>query len=400
MSIGVIGTYHSKFGKSDQSIYQMLDQAVSGALKDAGIGAKKIGGIWVGNYSGGGFNKQEHIAPLALNGDPGLRFTPTTRVENACASGFAAISQARNAILAGEVDYALVVGIEKMTSLKTKGVTEVLAMASHQTDEAQKGFTFPGLFAEFAKGYMEEYEISEEELTHALRCIASKNYRNALKNDCAQMAREWTEEDIASLPEEKNPMIAYPLRLHDCSLVSDGAAAIVLTRSENVAALGRDYVEMLELTHVTDYLEIEKRAKYEFTGAIKAVDRLYKKVGITVENLDFVEVHDCFTIAELLAYEAIGLAKPGKACDLLKDRSVYPGGRLPVNASGGLKAKGHPVGATGVSMAVLATRQLLGNPLGERVENAKMGLTLNLGGSAVNNYVALFKLNENGGHQE
>lgn len=391
MSIGIIGTYHSKFGRLDETVYEMLEKAVSGALEDAGIAPEKIDGIWVGNYSGGGFNKQEHIAPLALNAHPGLRFTPTTRVENACASGFAAISDARNAVLAGEAEYALVVGVEKMTSLNTRGVTEVLAMASHQVEEAQEGFTFPGLFAEFAKGYQEKYNISDEKMAKMLRMIAAKNYTNALQNDCAQMAKDWTEADIAKLPEEKNPMIAAPLRLHDCSLVSDGAAALVITTAENATKLKKEYVELSALVHVTDYMEIQKRDRYEFTGAIKAVQSLYQKENITKNDLDFVEVHDCFTIAELLAYEAVGIAEPGKAAEALENGTVYPGGSLPVNASGGLKAKGHPVGATGVSMAVLATRQLMGNPLGAKIEGAKTGLTLNLGGSAVNSYVALFR---------
>ncbi|MBN2794544.1 MAG: thiolase domain-containing protein [Clostridia bacterium] len=391
MSIGVIGTYHSKFGKSDDTIYEMMNKAVKGALDSACVDPEKIGGIWVGNYSGGGFNKQEHIAPLALDADERLRFTPATRVENACASGFAAIAAARNAILTGEIEYALVVGIEKMTSLRTSGVTEVLAMASHQVNEAQEGYTFPGLFAEFAKGYQKKYDISDTDMSEALQMIAAKNYKNALKNDKAQMSRDWTYEDIAALSDEKNPMIATPLRLHDCSLVSDGAAAIVLTTSENAKTLKESFVEMSSLIHVTDYMEISKRDTYQFEGAKKAVEELYKSENITVDDVDFAEVHDCFTIAELLAYEALGIAEAGKAIDVIKDGSVYPGGRLPVNASGGLKAKGHPVGATGVSMAVLATNQLMGTPIGEEVKNAKIGITLNLGGSAVNNYVALFR---------
>lgn len=391
MTIAIAGTYHSKFGKSDSTVYELLEAAVSGVLEDSGLAPEKIGAIWVGNYSGGGFNKQEHIAPLALNGNQNLRFTPTTRVENACASGFAAIQQARNAILAGEIEYALVVGVEKMTALRTKGVTDVLAMASHQVKEAQEGFTFPGLFAEFAKGYMAEYNIAEADLSKALRKIAAKNYKNALNNDCAQMARDWSEADIEAIPEEKNPMIAYPLRLHDCSLVSDGAAAVILTKSENLRKTGEDFVELAQLAHVTDFMEISQRENYTFAGAARAVDSVYTSAGIGVDDLDFVEVHDCFTIAELLAYEAIGLAKPGEAIKMLDEEVVYPWGALPVNASGGLKAKGHPVGATGVSMAVLATRQLMGKPLGEKVENPQMGLTLNLGGSAVNSYAALFR---------
>ncbi len=227
-----------------------------------------------------------------------------------------------------------------------------------------------------------------------LREISAKNYRNALKNDCAQMARDWTAEDIKALEDvdgkNKNPMNAYPLSLHDCSLVSDGVTAIILTKDSLLDDAAK-YVELVDMVQVTDYLEISKRANYEFTSANEAVKRLYERNNITVSDLDFAEVHDCFTIAELLAYEALQIAKPGKAFDVVKDGTVYQDGKLPVNASGGLKAKGHPVGATGVSMCVVATRQLMGNPLGEPIEGAKQGVSLNFGGSAVNTYAALFR---------
>ncbi len=389
MTIKVASTYHSKFGKSENDLYALIDEAVEGIFENSPVTKNQIDGVFVGNYSGGGFNNQEHLASLALN-KLGKTHIPCVRVENACASGFSAIMEARNAILAGMCEYALVLGVEKMTTLNTKGVTDVLAMASHANKEAKEGYTFPGLFAEFAKGYMDKYNISEEDMQKHLRMIASKNYKNALKNEKAQLAREWTEEDIKNLPEEKNPMIAYPLKLHDCSLVSDGVAGIILTK-DNLLENPSDYVELVDIVHISDYLELSKRKNYEFTGANIAVQKLYDRNNITVDDLDFAEVHDCFTIAELLAYEALQVAEAGKAFDVLDNKDVYPNGRLPVNCSGGLKAKGHPVGATGVSMAVVATLQLLGKPYGEKIDNPKMGVTLNLGGSAVNTYVGLFR---------
>ena len=391
MGVSVVGTYHSKFGRLDKDLYELLTEAGKEALGDSGVPAKEIGHIFVGNFSGGGFNNREHLAPYALNIDTDLRFTPATRFENACASGFAAIEGAKNAIEAGKIDYALVIGVEKMTALDTKGVTDVLAMASYYPTEAAQGMTFPGLFAEFAKGYKEKYGISDEELREILAKIAAKNYKNALDNPCAQMAKDWDVEDVLALPDEKNPVVAPPLRLHDCSLVSDGAVALVLANNEKAKELKDEVVELTDLIHTTDYLEQEKRTKSEFVAGKKAIEALYQQAEITVDDLDFVEVHDCFTIAELLSYEAIGLAEDGQGAKLLKDGTVYPGGKLPVNASGGLKAKGHPVGATGVSMAVVATRQLLGEPLGQKVDDAKLGLTFNLGGSAATNYAALFK---------
>ncbi|WP_408956567.1 thiolase domain-containing protein [Natroniella sp. ANB-PHB2] len=391
MSVSVVGTYHSKFDRLDDSLYELLVKAGKGALEDSEVEAKEIGQIFVGNYSGGGFNNQEHLAPYAVNIDPDLRFTPATRVENACASGFAAIEAAKDALEAGKIDYALVIGVEKMTDLDTRGITEVLAMASYYPGEAAKGMTFPGLFAEYGKGYMERHNLSQEELRETLAKIAAKNYNNALVNPLAQMSSDWTYEDILNLSDDKNPMIAPPLKLHDCSLVSDGAAALVLTTTENAKELKDDVVELTTLVHTTDYLALEQRSKSEFVAAKKAVQKAYDIANIDVEDLDFVEVHDCFTTAELLAYEAIGLAEDGKGAKLLDDGVVKVGGKLPVNASGGLKAKGHPVGATGVSMAVLATRQLLGNPVGHQIEDAELGLTFNMGGSGATNYVSIFK---------
>jgi acetyl-CoA C-acetyltransferase len=391
MSVYVVGTYHSKVGRLEDSIYDLLIKSGRGALQDAGLDAEQVGGVWIGNYSGGGFNHQEHLAPYAVNIDPGLRFTPSTRVENACASGSAAIEAASNALEAGEIDYALVIGVEKMTSLDTRGVTDVLAMASNWEDEGKNGMTFPGLFAEYARGYQQKYLLQPGELREILAKISAKNHNNALDNPLAQMPMECTYQDILNKPDEKNPMIAEPLRLFDCSLVSDGAAALILAREDKAREISGELVEVAALVHTSDYLAIRKRANYEFTAGKKAIREAYRKAEITIDDLDFAEVHDCFTIAELLAYEAMGLAEGGKGGSLLDDGSVEYGGRLPVNLSGGLKAKGHPVGATGVSMAVLATRQLLGKAIGKQVEDAKVGLTFNIGGSAASNYALVFK---------
>ncbi len=391
MSVSVIGTAHSKFGRLDKDLYQLLIEAGQGALSESGVSADKIGGIWIGNYSGGGFNKQEHLAPFAINIDEKLRFTPATRVENACASGSAAIKEARNALLAGEVEYALVIGVEKMTTLKTRGITEVLAMASYWPTEGAAGMTFPGLFAEYAKGYLQEYGYSEDELGEALAKIAAKNHNNALDNPLAQRPWKCSYEDILDLSEDKNPMIAAPLRLYDCSLISDGAAAIVMTTTENAKKIGDNAIELASLSHTSDYLEMDKRSKSSFVAGKKAIEDAYRKAGITVDDLDFAEVHDCFTIAELLAYEALGLAEDGKGIEVPANGDAEFNGRLPVNLSGGLKAKGHPVGATGVSMAVLAVRQLQGRAIGKQLTNPKTGISFNIGGSAASNYALVWK---------
>jgi acetyl-CoA C-acetyltransferase len=297
------------------------------------------------------------------------------------------------ALEAGEVDYALVIGVEKMTDLDTKGVTKVLAMASHWKTEGKNGMTFPGLFAEYAKGYKKHYNLSDNQLSETLAKIAAKNHRNALENPLAQMPWDCDYQEILDLPDKKNPVIAEPLRLYDCSLISDGAAAVVLSRTETAKDITADSVKIAALVQTSDYLEINKRANYEFTAGKKAIAEAYKKANITVDDLDFAEVHDCFTIAELLAYEALGLAEDGKGKEAIENGIVEKEGKLPVNASGGLKAKGHPVGATGVSMAVLAARQIQGRAIGHQIEAAKTGITFNIGGSAASNYALIYKKN-------
>ena len=391
MSVSIIGTSHTEFGRLDKSIYDLVEETGRKALEDSKVDAEKIGGIWLGNFSGGGFNDQEHLAPYALNIDPELRFTPATRVENACASGSAAIREAKNALEAGEVDYALVIGAEKMTSLDTKGVTKVLAMASYWEEEGANGMTFPGLFAEYAKGYKKRYDFEEDELREILAKIAAKNHQNALENPLAQMPWDCDYQEILDLPDDKNPLIAPPLRLYDCSLITDGAAALVLTRTDEAKKVSDNSVEIAALAQTSDYLALDKRSNSEFVAGKKAIQKAYKEANITVDDLDFAEVHDCFTIAELLAYEALGLAEDGKGGEILGEGIVEVGGRTPVNASGGLKAKGHPVGATGVSMAVLAARQLMGNAIGHQIKGAKTGITFNIGGSAASNYALVFK---------
>lgn len=391
MGISVVGTGHTKFGDLDKDLYDLLTEAGGKALDNSGVDPNDIDGIWVANFSGGSFNNQEHLAPIAMDIDPDLRFTPATRVENACASGSAAIDSAKKAIESGKTDYALVIGVEKMNSLDTKGVTKALAKASYWPEEGSKGMTFPDLFAEFAQGYLERYDLTKDQIKKSLAKAAAKNYRNALENPLAHKGIDWTYEDIIELPDKKNPIISDPLKLHDCSLVTDGAAAIVITSTDKAKKDHEDPVEITGLGHTTDYLPMDKRSKSDFVAGRKAVQKAYDQAGITEKDLDFAEVHDCFTIAEILAYEALGLAKNGEGWKLVDKGTVMPDGETPVNLSGGLKAKGHPVGATGVSMAVLATRQIQGNSIGKQAEGASTGITFNIGGSAATNYALIFQ---------
>jgi acetyl-CoA C-acetyltransferase len=390
--IYVIGTSHTKFGKLDgKSIYDLIYDAGKSVFDESPVEPKDVGGIWIANFNAPVLNNQNHLAPLALDISPDLRFKPATSVENACASGMTAIKQAVNALKAGEIDIALVIGVEKMTSLDTKGVTFALAQSAHWEAEVSKGMTFPGLFAEFAKGYMKKYNIPLARLREAFAKVSSKNHRNALHNPFAHLPKDISYEQILNLPEEKNPIVADPLRVYDCSLISDGAAAIILTNKKDIAKKYGSLIEISSIKHVSDYLRVDQKKNYTLEGAKIAIQEAFKEAKISLNDLDFAEVHDCFTIAEILIYEAMGLASDGEGYKVIDEGTVLPDGKLPINLSGGLKAKGHPVGATGVSMAVLATRQLLGKPIGLGVKNAKTGLTYNLGGSAATNIAAIFK---------
>ena len=310
------------------------------------------------------------------------------RTENACASGTSAIHLAEMAIKSGKAKKVLVVGVEKMNSLDTENTTKALAKASYWAKEGANGYTFPGLFAEYANGWMKQYGYSLEQLQEFLAEIAAKAYDFGSQNPLAHLQKKRTKEEILNIPEEKNPMIAYPLRLHDCSLISDGAAAVILSSEKE-----KDAVELLATSSVSDYLNIvdSKRDNYFLDGAAEATKRALHQANLTIDDIQVAEVHDCFTITELLLYSAIGLTKKGNEFEALQNRDVYIGGRCVINPSGGLKAKGHPVGATGVSMHALLYKQLTDNPIGAKIVNATYGLVVNIGGSGASNMVSILK---------
>ncbi|MFW8634198.1 thiolase domain-containing protein [Cribrihabitans pelagius] len=377
------GWGHTKFGKLPQmDLQDLLVAAGQEALADAGLGADAVDGVWLGHFNAGmvgdGFPSS-----LALAIHPALRFKPATRLENACASGAAAVFAARQAILAGECDVALVIGAEKMTHLPGAEVTAALGHASYQREEA--GVSFPGVFAQFAESYFGAYG----DQSRALAQIAVKNHANAMHNPLAQMQKELALEFCLEAS-ERNPVIAAPLKKTDCSLVSDGAAALVLVSERRLAEV-RKAVRLRGAQQVNDLLPMSQRDLPAFEGPARAIRGAYDKAGVSVADIGVAEVHDCFTIAELMIYEAMGLAERGKAAALLEDGTVHPGGRLPVNLSGGLKAKGHPVGATGVSMHVMVARQVLGQAGAMQHPGAELGLVFNMGGSGVASYASVLE---------
>lgn len=415
-NVSIIGAYNSKFGSlvkrnketgeiTDlKSIYELMLEAGRGALADAGITGKDVDGVWVGSCAPGQFANQEHLAAFATEIDPeGLRFKSMTRCEDACASGSVALYDALYAVESGRVKVALVLGVEKMNLLDTKGVTHALATCSYWAEEGVKGVTFPGLFAEYAKGYKSHYGLKDAELDRMLATVAALGYKNGVDNPLAHFAKGgpsdklglFSADAILNLPPEKNPMIAEPLHLHDCSLVTDGSAALVIMRTEDAKKAGKKTVEIAGIGHVNERFAISVRPNmHELMAGKEAVRRAFAEAKITIANVDVAEVHDCFTINQLLTTEALGLSRDGRAgFDYLEGRFTRDDAQCAVNLSGGLKAKGHPVGATGVSMHALLYKQLVGEPIGAALakKTPSVGVTFNVGGSSVTNCVTVLR---------
>jgi acetyl-CoA C-acetyltransferase len=385
MDLYITGWGHTPFAKHEGlGLEDLLVQASSEALADAGIEAAEVDAIFVGTFNAG-MEMQELASSLALQVDPELRFRPATRVENACASGSAAVYQGLSAIGAGQARTVLAVGVEKMTALSAREVAECLKKASYMKEEGGKGMTFPGIFAHMAELYFERWGDQSD----ALARIAAKNHKNGASNPLAHMQNDLGYEFCRQVS-EKNPLVAGPLRRTDCSMISDGAAAVVLTNADG-AAQARRAVRFRAAEHVNDFLPMSRRDILAFEGPRLAWQRGLEAARLRLDDLDLVETHDCFTIAELIQYEAMGLCEPGQAARLVEDGVTEMDGRLPVNASGGLKAKGHPVGATGVSMHVMVARQLVGEAGALQVKGATKGAVFNMGGAAVANYLSILE---------
>jgi acetyl-CoA C-acetyltransferase len=380
MTGAIIGWAHTKFGKLEDGLEELIAGAATEAIRDAGIAPADIGAIYVGNF--GGFEKQGFVASLALV-DPALRFRPATRLENACATGSAAIRQGLNDIAARKSRFVLVVGAEKMTVAPGAIVGDILLNASYREEEGETEGGFAGIFGRIANLYFQRYGDRSE----ALARIAAKNHRNGAENPYAQLRKDLGFE-FCNTVSEKNPIVAGPLRRTDCSLVSDGAAALVLTDTETALRMPKA-VHIRALAQANDYLPMSRRDIVAFEGCTEAWRRAHEGAGTSLDDLDLVETHDCFTIAELIEYEAMGLTAPGEGFRAIDEGWVEKDGRLPINPSGGLKSKGHPVGATGVSMHVMASLQVMGQAEGMQVKDAALAGIFNMGGAAVANYVSI-----------
>lgn len=383
MTACIVGWAHSRFGKLEgETLENLIVKVATDALDHAGIGPDEVDEIVLGHFNAG-FSAQDFTASLVLQADDRLRFKPATRVENACATGSAAVRQGVRAIDANAARIVLVVGAEQMTTTPGPEIGKNLLKASYLPEDGETPAGFAGVFGKIAQAYFQRYGDQSD----ALAMIAAKNHKNGVDNPFAQMRKDFGY-DFCRQESEKNPFVAGPLKRTDCSLVSDGAAALVLADTATALKMRRA-VAFRANEHVQDFLPMSKRDILTFEGCEQAWTRALKNAGVTLDDLSFVETHDCFTIAELIEYEAMGLAKPGEGAKLALDGTTAKNGRLPVNPSGGLKAKGHPIGATGVSMHVLTAMQLVGEAGGIQVPGAKLGGIFNMGGAAVANYVSI-----------
>jgi acetyl-CoA C-acetyltransferase len=384
MEACIVGWGHSRFGRLPDSLEDLIAQVARAAIADAGIEARDVDAIWLGHYNSG-FVPESFCSSLVLQADEALRWKPATRVENACATGSAAVFAALDAIQCGRARIALVVGAEKMTAVAGAETTRILASASYVREEADLGLTFPGLFAGIARAYFEKHGDHSATLAR----IAAKNHANGARNPYAHMRKDLGF-DYCNTVTEQNPLIAAPLRKTDCSLVSDGAAALVLADARTARTM-RKAVRFRGRAQVNDFLPLSRHDMAALEGPRRAWAQALAQANCTVDDLSLLEVHDCFTIAELLLYEALGLAPQGQGATVLDSGRVYADGALPVNPSGGLKSKGHPIGATGVSMHVLAAMQLCGSAGAIQVRAPRLAGILNMGGTAVANYASILE---------
>lgn len=382
----IVGWAHSQFGKTEYAdTEELMASVVAPALEHAGVPAQQVDGVFVGVWNGG-FSKQEFQGALVGMVDESLAATPSVRLENACSTGSAAIYAAMDFIESGRGRVALVVGAEKMTGVSTERVGDILLGGCYRKEEGDVEGGFAGVFGKIAQNYFQRYGDRSEELA----MIAAKNHANGLNNPYAHMRKDFGFE-FCNLVSEKNPRVAGPLRRTDCSLVSDGAAALVLADEETAATLKRA-IGFRARANVNDAFALSRRRDMlAFEGPRQTWQKALDASGLTLDDLSFVETHDCFTIAELLEYEAMGLAAPGEGYKVVRDGTTTMGGRLPINPSGGLKAKGHPIGATGVSMHVSAAMQLMGEAGGFQVPDAELAGVFNMGGTAVTNYVSILE---------
>ena len=380
----IVGWSHTPFGKLDiPDVESLIARVARSALDHAGVAPEDVDFAAVGVYNNG-LTPQGFEGGLVSLGEPKLRHTPSVHVENACATGSAALHSALDFVESGRGRIALVVGAEKMTAVPARQVPEILLSGCYRKEESNP-LGFAGIFAQIAETYFRRHGDHREELA----MIAAKNHANGVHNPYAHV-RKALDVAFCNTVSESNPLVAGPLRRTDCSMVSDGAAALVVADEQTAAALDRA-IRFRARTQVNDFMPLSRRDPIAFEGARLAWDKARAQSGVSLEDLSFVETHDCFTIAEMIEYEAMGLSRPGEGWRVIREGLTHRDGKLPVNPSGGLKAKGHPLGATGVSMHVMAAMQLAGEAGDMQLPGADVAGVFNMGGAAVANYVSILE---------
>jgi len=376
-----MGIGKTAFGAfADRDLRSLAVEAGQKALEDAHVKTSQVEAFYLGNFAGPSFVGQNHLAPYVAAG-MGIVGIPATRFEAACASSGAAFFHAVSAVAAGLYDIVLVSGVEKMTSQPTPKVTEILAGAGDLCGEVRAGATFPALFAMIARRHMYQYGTTREQMA----AVAVKNHSNGAKNPLAHMRKVITiEQALAGKP------IAEPLTVYDCSLISDGGAAVVIAPLERASEFTDKPVRVLGIAQASDNVALDEKEDITTLRAVKiSAEKAYKMAGLKPSDIQFAEVHDCFTIAEIIATEDLGFVKKGEGGPYALAGKTCLKGELPVNTSGGLKAKGHPVGATGVGQICDVAQEIRGEAGERQVTRNKLGLAQNLGGSGATSVITI-----------
>lgn len=377
--VAIVSAGMTRFGELwESSLRDLFVEAAGEALTAAR--ADHLDAVYVGNMSGGQFVGQEHLGPLMAD-HLGMAGVPAARVESACASGGVTLRTAFLEVASGASDLVLAAGVEKMND--GSDITAVLVTAADQETEAYHGITFPGLFAMIARAHMEAHGTTEEDLA----AVSVKNHRHGALNPKAQFRREVTMEEVMS-----SSLVADPLRLLHCSGVSDGAAAVLLCPLDRAKEFTDRPIKILGSGFATSSMALADRADPAFLDAVSAsAARAYEMARVSPDAIQVAEVHDCFSIAEICILEALCFAERGKGGQAARSGMTELGGKIPVNTSGGLKAKGHPVGATGVAQVIEIFEQLRGEAGDRQVKDASIGLTQNMGGSGASSVVHIFQ---------
>ncbi len=379
----MVGIGKTAFGAfPDRDLRSLAVEAVGNALNDATVEPKQVEAFYLGNFAGPSFVGQNHLAPY-IGMAAGFQGIPCTRFEDACASSGSAFFHAWQSVAAGIYDVVVAAGVEKMTSQTTPKVAEILAGAGDMAGEGKAGATFPALFAMIARRHMHQFGTTREQLAS----VAVKNHANGAKNPLAHMRKVVTlDQALAGKP------IAEPLTVYDCSLISDGAAAVVIVPLEQAARYNPRFAKVLAVTQTSDHVALDRKADITLFPAVKAAgEKAYKIAGLGPKQIDLAELHDCFTIAEIIASEDLGFTEKGQGGPFALSGATAISGQVPINTSGGLKSKGHPVGATGVGQLCDIVMQLRGDAGERQVAKHNIGLAQNLGGSGATCVVTILE---------